>query len=97
MIPEIWTHKPQREEDTWIMDIVRDKLFLNLEQINAVRLHLRVLYVSDLASQGGKCLLMVTKQDQTKETGRKKITMADATITRSRDLKIVASSTEDTP
>ena len=52
------------------MDCFKDKTFLNLEIINAVRLHLRAQYISDLASQDGTHVLEITKQDQSLETGR---------------------------
>ena len=52
------------------MDCFKEKTFLNLELINAVRLHLRALYISDLTSQDGLHIVEVTNQYKSLETDR---------------------------
>ena len=54
------------------MDCFLGKPYLNLTSINAVRLHLRILYVSDITSSDRKHILQVKSQDQRVETGMKK-------------------------
>ena len=52
------------------MDKLKDKPYLNLTYVNAVRLHLQVLYLSDLVSHDGTHIIQVQTQNQWEETGR---------------------------
>ena len=71
VIPSSWRPQPQRERDGCIMDKLKDRPYLNLAYVNAVRLHLQVLYLSDIVSHDGRHIVQVQTQDQWEETGRR--------------------------
>ena len=48
VIPDIWRPRPQREKDRCVMDCFRGRPYLILTSVNAVRIRLKILYVSDI-------------------------------------------------
>ena len=56
--PSLWVPGPQREGDECVMDKMRDKKDIHLEQVNAVRIYHKIVYVSDIATLDGRAIIM---------------------------------------
>ena len=69
-IPQLWTPTPQRENDSCLMDLFRQMPFLPLATINAVRLHLRVTYLSDITTHDGRLVIDHRRQNPRLVMGR---------------------------
>lgn len=68
--PGMWTPTPQQQNDKCLMDIFRRDKGLHLGRINAVRLYLKIFYISNISTAGG-CHLLDMEINQKGAMGRK--------------------------